>query len=565
MSEKKQNVNFFNKIGFKLTLLVILVSVLSCMICLIIMVPSSKEKLSQVTQDQMSGLVTAYSARVETLTSSGINVTYDMYAGVLKDIEIANVESSYAYLVDEEGVMLYHPTEEKVGNSVENDVVKGLVSEIKSGRIPEPDVVEYDYKGVLKYAGYQVLEDKSILVITADEDDILADIESISTKGFIGGIVVMVICSFVGLIFVLFIIRPIHRLTDVIDETAALDFSDDKKALAAARRRDEIGFMAKSVVRMREQLREMVVDIQETSRTINENVTEVNSVSARIQEECMNNSATTEELAAAMEETSATTGTISDNIDGMKDGAAEIYKLSNDGVDLSSEITERAISLRKSTDAATKRTTEMYENIKKQAEVSMEATKCVQQINEITESIMQISSQTSLLALNASIEAARAGEAGKGFAVVASEISKLAGETSDSVSSINDIIVQVNTAVADMVKNMEDTTGFLDEVVLKDYKQFDEVSIQYNNDADVVKQSMGNVQRAIAELTERITTIAEAVGGINSTVDESAMGVTDIAQKTSNVVNETAQNVEMVKTCMESVENLNNIAKKFQI
>ena len=114
----------------------------------------------------------------------------------------------------------------------------------------------------------------------------------------------------------------------------------------------------------------------------------------------------------------------------------------------------------------------MYDTIKTQVEKAVSAADCVKQINEMTESIMQISSQTSLLALNASIEAARAGEAGKGFAVVASEISKLANETSDSVTSINEIVLEVNSSVDEMVQSMEGTTKFLDEVVLKDYDQF---------------------------------------------------------------------------------------------
>jgi methyl-accepting chemotaxis protein len=48
-------------------------------------------------------------------------------------------------------------------------------------------------------------------------------------------------------------------------------------------------------------------------------------------------------------------------------------------------------------------------------------------------------------------------------------------------------------------------------------------------------------------------------------VDESAAGITDIAEKTTNVVNETSQNVEMVEACMKSVEALEEVAKKFHV
>ena len=232
---------------------------------------------------------------------------------------------------------------------------------------------------------------------------------------------------------------------------------------------------------------------------------------------------------------------------------------------LSDEISERATALGESANSAMDRAGSMYDTIKTQVEKAVSAADCVKQINEMTESIMQISSQTSLLALNASIEAARAGEAGKGFAVVASEISKLANETSDSVTSINEIVLEVNSSVDEMVQSMEGTTKFLDEVVLKDYDQFRAISDQYNNDADVVKTSMENVEHSILSLTDSIGVIADAITGINTTIDEATVGVTDIAEKTGSVVTEAAQNAELVDTCMDSAEQLEKIADRFTL
>lgn len=566
MPEKRNaRVGFFHKIGLKITVLVMATAILSSVICMVIMIPKSRDEISKITQNGIRDVVEAYGARIESSVSTGMKITYDMYASALKDAKITGVSSSYAYLVNSEGKMMYHPTESKVGQLVENSVVKDLVKQIGSGIVPDPAVVEYDFQGEVKYAGYKVLSDKSILVVTADEKEILSELDKVKNLGIKAAVAVVVVCSAIGLVFVLFIVKPIKILTAVIDETANLDFRHNKRSARVAKRKDEIGFIGKAISNMREQFRIMVGDIQGISDQIFKNTSDVNDISGRIRSECMDNSATTEELAAGMEETSATTGMIAENIESMKDGAGKIYDLSNSGVDLSKEITDRATSLMESTDAASRRTTDMYETIRKQSEKSMEATQCVRQINEITESIMQISSQTSLLALNASIEAARAGEAGKGFAVVASEIGKLAGETSDSASSINDIIAQVNAAVADMVRNMEETTRFLDDVVLKDYEQFKNVSVQYNNDADVVKDSMNNIQHAVGELSDRITAVTEAVNGISATVDQAAVGVSDIAEKTNNVVGETSKNAEMVESCMNSVEVLESIAGKFQV
>ena len=559
-------VSFFKKMGVKITCLIGIAVLLASTISMLIVVPNTISVVTANAQSELRSLVMAYSSRVnEKLIDLNGVISYDGYKNMLQNMKIDGVESSYAFVINTDGQYKFHPNEDKINQAVESEYMKELAAQVKGGKTFDATVVEYSDNGSTQYAAFQVLSDKSIIVITAEKAEILENVTTFTIIGIVGALIVTVLCTIVGWLFAMYVTRPIHKLIGVIDETAALDFADDTKTKGIAKRGDEIGMIGKAVSRMREQLLEIVVDIQDASKNIYQDVVRVNEVSNRIREECMDNSATTEELAAGMEETTATTGTITENIDSMQNGAMDILNLSQEGVQLSNEILERAISLQESTELATQRTTKMYSRIKKHTEKAVKAAESVERINEMTNSIMQISTQTGLLALNASIEAARAGEAGKGFAVVATEISKLASETSSSVININNIVTEVNSSVAGMMKSMEDTTQFLENVVLKDYNQFTQVSNQYNNDADIVKNSMRNVEDSINALNDAIVEIAEALDGINTTVDESASGVTDIAEKTSSVVLQTSENAELVDACMESVEKLEQIAKKFKI
>ena len=178
---------------------------------------------------------------------------------------------------------------------------------------------------------------------------------------------------------------------------------------------------------------------------------------------------------------------------------------------------------------------------------------------------MSISSQTGLLALNASIEAARAGEAGRGFAVVASEISNLATQTSETVKNISVIVAEVNEAMNKMSDCLSQTTGFLEKNVLSDYKQFGDVSLQYRDDADTFGTSMKDIKTSIEALNQEIEQITTAIAEINATISDTTNGVTDIAGRTAEMATETADSISKVDICKQAVNNLNGVIGRFKV
>ena len=331
------------------------------------------------------------------------------------------------------------------------------------------------------------------------------------------------------------------------------------------RMKDETGAMARAVQQMRSKLRAMVALIDQAGIKMGDNVTGLTVNMSEVNDICNNNSATTEELAAAMEEAASATDTVNQTIATVKENAESIKALSGRGATLSTEVMERANQLKTTTENAGKRTDEMYAEVKQRTEVAMKQAEAVEKINELTHDIMEISSQTNLLALNASIEAARAGEAGKGFAVVATEIGALATQTQNAVGDIDSIIGEVHNAVSGMVDCLQNAMDFLENTVLGDYKGFMEVGEKYSEDAAAFEDGMTKINQSIVTLVHAITDISHSIEEINLTVNESATGVSDIAEKTSEMVRKIEATGTFMQDSEESANNLNQIVSEFDL
>lgn len=558
--EKQKKIPFIHSISMKVTILVIGVVLFSMFGSLTNASAKAKTMVKEVYGHYVLSLADAGADVVNAIPAES---DVEAYAEALDHIHMDGIESSFAYLIAADGTIVYHPDTSKIGQAADNSELQEVSAAMKTGEMPEEQAITYTSDGVEKYGAYAVADNKMIVVVSAEMDELLQPVDDMVSRMLVTASSSLAMCAAMGWIFSIFIAKPIKKLTGIIESTANLDFRHNPEIVKLAARKDETGEMAKTVRRMRQHLREMIADIDSASDLITSNIDGLQQITATVDHMCADNSATSQELAAGMEETAATTVTINENINSIKEGAEDINAMAAEGAKTSVEIMNRARDLRTKTVTASAKTMDMYNNVKVKADRAIAGSKAVERINELTGTIMEISSQTGLLALNASIEAARAGEAGRGFAVVATEIGSLADQTSKAIADIGTIVQEVNVAVSNMAECLEETTSFLENTVLTEYKDFEEVSEQYEQDADVFGTSMEEVKNAMNGLADAIEAIAQALSGINDTVGESSVGVTDIAAKTSNMVEKTGNTQDMVEECYECVENLRAIVGKF--
>ncbi len=331
------------------------------------------------------------------------------------------------------------------------------------------------------------------------------------------------------------------------------------------KRKDEVGLIAAFARGTQEKIAETISLIQAEANQVTSVSKEAASRMNEVHSNVEDISATTEQLSAGMQETSAATEEMNASATEVISEIAHMKEKTLHGDTIANEIKIRAEELRSETSVSRQNATNIYEKTNHQLRESIEKTKAIEEIKELSSTILSITAQTNLLALNAAIEAARAGESGKGFAVVADEIRVLADNSKNAVSRINDITHNVSEAVDRVVKDSMNLLEFVDTQVIKDYDMLVNTSVQYAQDADTVQDIVGEINQVSEQLYETIQQIRTAIDEVTTASGEGAEGSADIASKVSDIAMKSNDVLKQVQENKESAEKLHQMISFFKI
>ncbi|MFZ2127417.1 MAG: methyl-accepting chemotaxis protein [Agathobacter rectalis] len=534
----------------KIIVMVILAVIVSNVICMVFILESSKKQITDSTKHTMVDVINTTSKIVENEISNADteDLDYDEYAKSLSDVKLEGMDSSYVYVVKNDGTMLYHPTKEKVGQPVENAVIKGVVQQLQDGKKPGTTVVEYDFNGTTKYSAYTILNNENILVLTADESEALAGITTVT--GVAVGIIAIVVLIALIISFIMGrrLMRPLVKVSTIIEDVANGNIEADFSVVKESN--DEIGLIIEKMKELTQSLGSIVGKIRNSSDTMSSNSYELNDTSSQTLAANNEISKAVEDVAEGSTGMAASISKINENLLEMSNETKDI----NASVD---EIKNQTVAVQDSSKIMNDKIKSMQDSSHKMDEGISAISKRIETVNttvdkvsNIVSVIEEISSETNLLSLNASIEAARAGDAGKGFAVVAQEIRVLSDNTNTELENIKQIIsslveecrycvqasgtiVEDNAKQKEEIKAVLDEFGSLDEQIQKTAEKADEIEelvtamIELNDDITKSSNSLTDVSAANAAATEEMNANIEELNAMMNGVSEMAGHMND--------------------------------------
>ena len=350
------------------------------------------------------------------------------------------------------------------------------------------------------------------------------------------------------------IVVPIQKIAQVINGMIE-DIHNNKGNLTErvpVQTKDEIATLAMGMNEFLDILQDVIGGVISCSDEINRQQLHVNEVVEETDRNASDTSATMEELAASMEEVSATVGYVSESTREAEASVGAVVDQAVSGTKFAEEIRHRAEELRKLAQDSRATADGMIKEFDVSLNASIEDSKQIEKIGNLTADILSIASKTNLLALNASIEAARAGEAGKGFAVVADEIRMLADSSKQTAGNIQQISAGVVAAVMTLVENAGNLVKFINERVMPDYEILERTGEQYLNDSITVDRMMGEMRESMENIGGMMRTVAESNENITNNVRESAQGV-------GGVVDNTAALAENMKGIVEALNQVSDV------
>lgn len=486
-----------------------------------------------------------------------------------KSLDALKVEgldnASFTMINTKTNTYIFSKDSKKIAKEIKDPMLLNISESAKKGAGNQVHEIDYkDADGKDCVGVYRVLNDRGWAVVMTDtEDEIFAMANTNrNTLGFIclGSFLLIMLLTYVVIRFCL---NPLKVAENAILNLKDLKLNKDEKIEKYVNGKSEIGHIATAIDSLYRTFDAIIDTLNSCSVSLLKSAEKITSSSEELYDCVGDNAATVEQVVAGVTLTEEAVEQVGKEIGRISELVSDVGRKVSDGSERSEELIQEVQKMKdtanQSLDANREKMVWNENNIEK----AMKELQSLSRINEMVDRILEITSQTNLLSLNASIEAARAGEAGKGFAVVASEIGNLALSSSETATEIQTICKDANKNIDYVRQCFVSILDYWKTDVTKQFTDFIEMSNEYSTSIGSIEELIRGIQNVTDSVSDGVVAICNQMERVEGSTEENSQGMERIIDKIETTKTSAEAISSVTHENQKNAEEIRDIVKKF--